>query len=77
MHNPAPVSRVSAGAGAGGFSGIAPPGAGKSRGAGWGGASGEGHAQPDKKYGRFPLDRRVNVDQVSTRVEYFDLYFHL
>ena len=75
MQNPALVSRVSIGAGAGGVSGIAPPGAGKSRGAGWGGASGEGHAQPDKKYGRFPLDRRVNVDQVRTRVEYFDLSF--
>ncbi|CAN0114913.1 unnamed protein product, partial [Ascophyllum nodosum] len=26
--------------------------------------SGEGHAHADKKYGRFPLDQRVNVDQV-------------
>ena len=54
----------------GGVSGITPPGAGESGGAGSGCASGEGHAHHDKKYGRFPLDRRINVDQVRTRVEY-------
>ena len=58
----------------GGVTGITPPGVGKSGGAGSGGASGEGHAHADNKYGRFPLDRRVNVDQVHTRVEYFDLF---
>ena len=33
---------------------------------GRGGASGEGHAHADKKYGRFPLESRANVDQVRT-----------
>ena len=33
---------------------------------GRGGASGEGHAHADKKYGRFPLELRANVDQVRT-----------
>ena len=26
----------------------------------------EGHAHADKKYGRFPLELRANVDQVRT-----------
>ena len=76
MQSTAPVSRGSNGAGAGGVSGIAPPRAGESGGAGSGGASGERHAHANKKYGRFPLDRRVNVDQVRTRVEYIQsIYF--
>ena len=58
----------------GGVSGIAPPGVGESGGAGSGGANGEGHAHADKKCGRFPLDQRVNVNQVRLRVEYFDLH---
>ena len=45
-------------------------GAVESGGAGPGDGSGEGHAHADKKYGRFPLDQRVNVDQVRSR-EYF------
>ena len=71
MQNPAPVSRGSNGAGAGGVSGIAPPGAGESAGAGSVRTGGEGHAHADKKYGRFPLNRRVNVDQVRTIVRIY------
>ena len=71
MQNPAPVLCGSNGAGAGGVSGIAPPGAGESAGAGSAGPGGEGHAHADKKYGRFPLNRRVNVDQVSTIVRIY------
>ena len=56
----------SRGAGSGGASGGASLGAGGSGGAGSGGASGEGHAHADKKYGRFPLELRANVDQVRT-----------
>ena len=56
----------SRGAGSGGASGGASLGAGESGGAGSGGASGEGHAHADKKYGRFPLELRANVDQVRT-----------
>ena len=70
MKNPAPASRGSNGAGAGGGSRVAQPGAVESGGAGPGDGSGEGHAHADKKYGRFPLDQRVNVDQVRSR-EYF------
>ena len=71
MQNPAPVPRGSNGAGAGGVSGIAPPGAGESAGVGSAGPGGEGHAHADKKYGRFPLNRRVNVDQVRTIVRIY------
>ena len=71
MKNPAPASRGSNGAGAGGGSRVAQPGAVESGGAGPGDGSGEGHAHADKKYGRFPLDQRVNVDQVRSR-EYFN-----
>ena len=56
----------SRGAGSGGASGDASLGAGESGGVGSGGASGEGHAHADKKYGRFPLELRANVDQVRT-----------
>ena len=56
----------SRGAGSGGASGGALLGAGESGGAGSGGANGEGHAHADKKYGRFPLELRANVDQVRT-----------
>ena len=56
MQNPAPVPRGSNGAGTGGVSEIAPPGAGESAGAGSAGPGGEGHAHADKKYGRFPLN---------------------
>ena len=52
--------------GRGGASGGALLGAGESGGAGSGGASGEGHAHADKKYDRFPLELRANVDQVRT-----------
>ena len=68
MKNPAPASRGSNGAGAGGGSRVAQPGAVESGGAGPGDGSGEGHAHADKKYGRFPLDQRVNMDQVRSRV---------
>ena len=74
IKNPAPSSRGSNGAGAGGVSADAPSGAGKSGGAGSGGANGERHTHADEKYGRFPLDRRANVDQVRTRLQFFDLY---
>ena len=82
MQNPAPVPRWSNGAGAGRVSGIAPPGAGESAGAGSAGPGGEGHAHADKKYGRFPLNRRVPVDQVRTivRIYLYCMYssvFHL
>ena len=74
MQNPAPVPRGSNGAGAGGISGVAPLGAGESAGAGSAGPGGERHAHADKKYGRFPLNRRVNVDQVRTIVR---IYLHV
>ena len=54
----------------GGGSRVAQPGAVESGGAGPGDGSGEGHTHADKKYDRFPLDQRVNVDQVRSR-EYF------
>ena len=71
MQNPAPVPRGSNGAGAGGVSGIAPPWAGESAGAGSAEQGGEGHGHADKKYGRFSLNRRVNVDQVRTIVHIY------
>ena len=71
MQNPTPVPRGSNGAGAGEVSGIAPPGAGESAGAGSAGPGGERRAHADKKYGRFPLNRRVNVDQVRTIVRIY------
>ena len=55
----------------GGVSGIAPPGAGESAGAGSAGPGGKGHAHANKKYGRLPLDRRVSVDQVRTIVRMY------
>ena len=70
MKNPAPASRGSNGAGAGGGQQGCTAGGIESGGAGPGDGSGEGHAHADKKYGRFPLDQRVNVDQVRSR-EYF------
>ena len=60
------------GSGVGGGSGGASLGVGEAGGARSGGASREGHAHADKKYGQFPLELGANVDQVRTSSSFWE-----
>lgn len=71
---PAPAAAGGSGASAAGGNGAAAAGGSGAAAAGGGGASAAGgsgatHAYADAKFGRFPLRRRVNVDQVCAFVK--------